>query len=562
MAVPAGALAGWIASSLLASASAWAAYPNCPKAPATGSDVETWRQGALAGLDQGQNTVSAVASNIDQCFPQEVPACLKRARAYSLAHDSNLPSTSNTETAADAVMRRPPPGFETPVAPGAPAPNPPTFRLFQGQPGTPGYKDIEQIAKERGWPVVRYKSRHSGGFEKTTASLLMIRVPGDKLSPPKDYDQYINIGLPADPEDYVEGGKIDPIPKGRIPTEEDYKTKSGLPTIWTIVTVQRPKGNRPPRVFFDLFKRQAGSPDYVENYTPSVRSTCYECHPNGIREISPLGYGLRESDVKDGKAMPPEQWKAVQEMNASMEHNTGFKMQDWGTYTRNGRTEKLIDPEGEGPVVGPVKPLTRKIITRPDGTKVIEYPTRTREFIMGENGEAGCATGQTEWDLTDIFGRPPGKTNIYRLTDSPAINWRKVRDAMSCASCHNNRIRGSLNAGTRFSEIAFKILVDRSMPLGRHHNPLQQGDDAKDVVDELNDNERIALASCLYAEFQQEKNKIPDWLTEISCTKNESVADVHASGGAVSAHPEVNHPGPGAGPAAEPGGTAGGAVPH
>jgi hypothetical protein len=155
----------------------------------------------------------------------------------------------------------------------------------------------------------------------------------------------------------------------------------------------------------------------------------------------------------------------------------------------------------------------------------VDYPTRSEEFIVGKDGKGGCANSTAKYDLTDIFGRAAGRENRYELTASPPINWKKVKNFMSCASCHNNQIRGGLNAKTSFDLIAFKILVDQSMPLGVHKNPRDPGSPDSAVVDELNPNERIALVSCLQAEFKLEANKTREWLQQISCGNNESFPD-------------------------------------
>ena len=88
---------------------------------------------------------------------------------------------------------------------------------------------------------------------------------------------------------------------------------------------------------------------------------------------------------------------------------------------------------------------------------------------------------------------------------------------MNCASCHNNRSRGALNELTDYAQIDFKILVDQSMPLGAHVNPLENGDAQSEATDELTADERIALANCLEEEFKLEQQELAKWLTATSC---------------------------------------------
>ena len=131
---------------------------------------------------------------------------------------------------------------------------------------------------------------------------------------------------------------------------------------------------------------------------------------------------------------------------------------------------------------------------------------------------SGCQNRRTTVDVTDIFGRDPGRNNIYTFTSSPPVDWQKVSDAMDCQMCHNNERQGVLNSITSLDQIDFKILVDQSMPFGMHKNPLDQGENpSAPVVDQLNPNERIALANCLKAEWELERTKTKDYLKSVSC---------------------------------------------
>jgi hypothetical protein len=374
--------------------------------------------------------------------------------------------------------------------------------------------DLEQIAKQQGWPMVRYKSRYSGGFDQETPSLLMIRVPGAKMNPPVDYDRYLNIPLPADQTD-----PLNPVPGNAVVTPEEFKNErrdgKTLPRTFTIVTVKRKTQTEPSQVFFARYVRNGANESKFTPLPPQQLSGCYNCHASGMREISPLGYHVRDGE----RQMPSDMWKATQEMNASMEIDMGYETMDWGGAAdpSTGKMKKFLVPASYGPEIGPLAPLTRQEKTNSDGSKTITFPTRTQEAIMGKNGQPGCAQMRTTVSVVDIFNRAPGLHNIYTLTQDPPIRWEKVRDAMNCAGCHNNKQRGALNAGLGFGEINFKILVDQSMPYGWHRDPMERGNPGMPVIDLLNPNERIALANCLLAEWQQEQGKTADWLKENSC---------------------------------------------
>jgi hypothetical protein len=289
----------------------------------------------------------------------------------------------------------------------------------------------------------------------------------------------------------------------------------------TMITVQRPSAGRPARVLFNMFQRPkgGGDPFFRPTPNPDVNGLCYQCHPNGIREISPLGFHVNPEEQASGRVAPEAEWRAALEMNNSMELNNGFKTSDWGTgLDAQGHRRPLVNPDSYGPAYGPIHPLTRTTTPQSDGSTRVEYPTRSESFINS------CAQSRTEINLQDIFGRAGGKNNIYRLTPTPAINWQRVADAMNCASCHNGRIRGTLNSRTEVSTIEFKILVDQSMPVGHHRDPLAQGSSTTPVADELNPNERIALANCLEAEFAQESRRLKEWLEQVSCSANANVA--------------------------------------
>ncbi|RYF30206.1 MAG: hypothetical protein EOO38_32595, partial [Cytophagaceae bacterium] len=125
-----------------------------------------------------------------------------------------------------------------------------------------------------------------------------------------------------------------------------------------------------------------------------------------------------------------------------------YRSPDYGSIIdEKGKVRPAINAEGMGPLYGALKPLNRKVITKPDGTKEITYPTRTKDFILGDgNGNRGCATSQETWNLRDIFMRAPGRDNSYTVNRTLPTDWHKVKNAMNCASCHNSALHGPLNA--------------------------------------------------------------------------------------------------------------------
>lgn len=492
------------------------AKQNCPNL--TSAKELAKLQADLAGelSRNGSHKIETVLEKLDACFPQKnkIPACFTRIydRAEFLLTSSFSAKYSMVTVDNELNMRRPPEELMA-VEPKS---NEKLMRLFQTNP----YKDAEQIAKENGWPVVRYKSRHSGGFDSTTPSLLMIHVPGNMMSPPVDYDRYINIALPADQEDRspdMNSINVHPIPKEKVPGPEYYKKGNDQPNTTTILTVQKGTGKNPSRIFFTKYDR---SGEFWSKANINPVQACYSCHPNGMRSISPLGFSISAKEHAAGQIMPDGHWKKVREMNGSMSLVQKNGIPDWGQIRDSaGKVRPLLNLNGVGPVYGPLKPLQRKVVKKEDGSQQVIYPSRTKKFILS------CAKENTTISVRDIFGRAPGRDNVYQMNSDP-IDWKKVKKAMNCASCHDNKIHGSLNNSTDTSLIQYKILVDRSMPLWAHRNPLDKVDTSTSaaVTDALNLNERMALVNCLFKEFNEELKLEKNWLTELSCTQSNKVA--------------------------------------
>lgn len=477
------AWASLLSSGIVASTTALGAFPDCPTgAPVAAEGLTTWRAEAVAAM--GSGNASGVSAAIKQCFPAKVPVCLQRVSDLTT---TTLGSPSQDASFQDTPQRQPPPEL---FAPGA---GPTDFKYFVRT-------DIEALAKEKGWNIVRYKSRHAGGFDSSTSSLMMLHVPGDKVTPPVGYDRWLNFALPAD----VQAEEMNPTPQQKIPDEATFAaegTGPSIPRTFTMVSLDKAADGKPGQVYFQMFKRTGfGSGIYTPSGTAGV-SSCYSCHPNGLRSISPMGYHVRAGEPQ----LPPDAWAAVKTINDAMDEGADLKMVSWRDVGGN----PLMRPKAYWPIYGANKPLNGM--------------TRTREFIMGgtlANGTTveGCYKSRPTVKVTDIFGRPPGRNNIYKLNDTPDIAWEKVRDAMKCETCHNNKGRGAINKGTSYEQVDFKILVDQSMPLGFHENPLDQGQDpAAAVKDSLTGDERIALANCLKDEFAMEAPFQKEWLTAQAC---------------------------------------------
>ncbi len=477
--------------------------------PTDGSPVqlERFRDAAATALSTSPNAVDSTHEDLKRCFADRVPACVQRVQSFVSTRRTFSSSAYDTHARDDARKQPPEEFIDRRVSGG-------TLVLRN---------DIENIAKSKNWPVVRYKSRHAGGFDAETPSLMMIRVPGDQLDPPVNYDRYLNFPIPAD--DAVDD--LNPLPQKNLALSPDELERGDHPRQFTIVTVTRPPLDQRSEVLFQKYGRSGSR--WVPDSPASVAS-CYGCHPSGLRAISPLGYHVRKNpDGQTERQLPESEWVKVREMNHAMDVSMNGKLPDWRGVERSGEFRSFLDVAGVGPIVGPTNPLTRITIPREDAPPIEVPLTRQKEFIIGGtlNGVEypGCYQARQEISVRDIFGRPPGRGNVYRLTREPAVRWQAVRDAMNCGSCHGNVARGALNDRIDFAQIDFKILVDQSMPVGFHQNPMDRGSPNAPVQDRLNPNERIALANCLKVEFQSyERNKTKEWLTEQSCGANSTAA--------------------------------------
>jgi mono/diheme cytochrome c family protein len=456
-------------------AGALAANLDCPDT-ITAQDLTRWRLEAAQQLEQGTMTDRSVAERIRTCFGSQVPLCLQRMNDYVSRNDT-APASMDTPLRSSPAKQAPVELFLNQAA-----------RFEYGVP-----EDIEERAAALGWPSVRYKSRHSGGFDRDTASLLMIYVPGDRVNPPVNYDRWLNFALPEDPISEASN----PTPSSPIPSAEDYAAEArgevSLPKVFTMVSLDRRQDDKPAQVYFQRFLRRTGNAVFKPEGNADPKR-CVSCHPNGLRAISPLGYHVR----KDENMMEEEAWKTVQLINAAMVKAAGQRPVSWReapVSAGSTQTKALLNPGAFGPAIGPLLPLNGQ--------------SRTVEFINQ------CAQRRRTINLRDIFGRAPGRGNVYRLSSRPQIDPAKVLRFMNCAACHGSASRAPLNALTDWAQVDYKILVDQSMPLGAHKNPLESS--SGEVQDTLNPDERIALANCLQAEFELEIQEKTRWLTQTQC---------------------------------------------
>lgn len=412
---------------------------DCPKADDP-SAVTKWRQEEIRRFETGAGDTNA---KIRRCFPGKIPRCLSQLSIQ--AKDRKPVSTEGPETALDV--------------PGSWRKLPPPFQARGGKSTSPARlpRDLEAIAAKKGWKSVRFKTRSTGGFGASN-SLLLIQVPGETLMPPEPVDRFIQVSLPPDNGSARYGN---PVPQGRLEKADPQWAED-----FAVITVRRGTSLLPSRFAYELF--QPGKSPGAYTISPrSPSKECQLCHPNGLRQISPLGMITEPGEP----ALPDAAKAGVAAMNRLLASYPGV---DWGTA--KGGSESAFDA-GRVPALGPVSPWSAS--------------TRTRNFLVGADGKSGCAFSQPSYEAP---GRLKGQT--LEMSGKP-IRWERVRDAMSCATCHGAGPRQPL-ARTIRSEILFKVGVERSMP----------------PAADLTDDERLALVSCLLAERKEEQKS---FLASTSC---------------------------------------------
>lgn len=458
----------------------------CEEIAISGS-IRTWRNGLAKALEQGSISDATAAAQVNRCFPKDVPQCAQRLAAYA-QRDDIAPSGSDG-TLVDLPQKQPPAEIIDPVS---------------GKYWIPD--NIEQIARDKGWTSVRYKSRHAGGFDPGTPNLLMVYVPGDKVNPPVPFDRWLNFPLPIDDDEPAASVPQKPRPKFGPPRREEYELPNDFPGTFTMVSQDRATADKPSNVYFQMFRRDSGSAAFSAGGAVDLAG-CVSCHPNGLRAISPLGYHVRKGEER----LPDEDWKAVELINRKMIEGAGFKAALWGAGGTPGLRKPLYRAE-RGPTMGPTVP--------------VNGISRTKAFILGGviNGQQidGCYKRASSIAVRDIFGRKPGiykDHSEFSLSETPVINADKVIAAMNCESCHANGQRWPLNQDNQsaIAQVRFKVLVDQSMPLGLHLNPFEPGNDTGEAVDQLTADERFALMNCLEAEFELEQANLEKWLTQVDC---------------------------------------------
>ncbi|MEO5667178.1 MAG: hypothetical protein ABIR96_03890 [Bdellovibrionota bacterium] len=416
---------------------------ECPPDSNSGAVLDLWRSEAVKVVLHGNYGV--VRNTLKKCFPDKVPACLKDLAQYVDQKTAKPPGNIKAALQQVSSIQKPkdlPEEFWVRDANGD---------VSDTQVRMP--KNILQLAAQKGWPATPYKTRSSGGFEGG-GNLFVVVVPGAK----RDIALQVEIA-PG-------GNRSDPMPT--IPEDGSITGRGRL----TMIYVDKNKAQQHIGQFRSAFKSDGQNDVYNWDETPENPKYCMSCHANPFRPISPVGYKALNGE---DKPMTPEHKAKVDEINKilAIDHS------EWPTIQSDGHDMKT----------------SRDVDEQPIGWAPKDSPTRTQQFIEE------CSKNLMEEKIYGFAG--------YSSTVTPdptqPLNWKKVRTAMACYSCHNGDMRGTLGLQS-FSqkEIRFKLLVDRSVPEGM----------------DLNTNERLAIYQCLHKEGEALADtwtKSGAWMTQKEC---------------------------------------------
>lgn len=399
-----------------------------------GTTISQWRDSAIARVSQGN--YSELLESINQCFPTAVPKCLDAAKDYAQKTISVAQPAAPTPLSIQSELDLPP-EFLPKDAEG---------KIIPGSVKIPD--NIFELAQEKKWKVLDYKTRSTGGFDN--APNLLLVVLQDWPVPNKDV--FLQISPPPAADSLSHGE--DPKPSPRI--------TSGQRTLTVITadkTVNPPVGQL----------RLMNGADSIYRWNNNLQgASCIACHTVPLRAISPRGY----DQVNFEKLMTDDDQKLVSDINQLMKIDNF----SWGTDQNGNR-------------------LGAKLDSHPYGWAPPNSTTRTEAYIRSCFAERNSQSysGFGAYDVT-----------IQTKTEAQLEDWVKIKNAMNCVGCHDNKTRGYLHEGYSFDEIKFKVLVDRSMPL--------------DV--ELNTDERLTLIRCIQKEHGETRPawiQQGAWMKKVSC---------------------------------------------
>jgi hypothetical protein len=159
--------------------------------------------------------------------------------------------------------------------------------------------NYREIAKNKGWKVFKYRSRTVPNPPRSSYNRVLIVVPG-----PKD-DKYIQFTISDD------------LSKPNRPEQ-----------LIDFISVEHNKNdyNKNAQVHFTQFWRNSSGKKPVDKiHTGQGYDSCYSCHPNGVRELSPEPGSYSKEDAKSLKEI-----KKMMSGYGKQEFNNAIHREAWG----------------------------------------------------------------------------------------------------------------------------------------------------------------------------------------------------------------------------------------
>ncbi len=406
---------------------------SCPPvndSEVSGEDLKNWRESLVKDVLNKKH--KQVLQQLDACFSNSLPSCLADLAefAQTLSNSDWQPQYPTCDNSILSSVNDLPPEL---------------IEEVKGEKFIRFPANLEALAKAKGWKTALYKTRSSGGFDGSQLLYLLV-IPGTKENGMKEH--YLQISPPSG----VNRPQDDPTAVAR-----DNNPHIGLKTL-TIISVDR--SQKPPvGQLKRMYKEQSAN---LYSWSSQLESFgCIKCHTVPLRAISPVGFGqLNPPEI----AMSKEEQDNIRAINEMM----NIPDLSWGKCVSNNRVWSM----------GP------SLHRAPTGWAPKGSPTRKKDFI--EN----CVS-TTRKNLN--FRSEMGYFKTFSLSQDfeKKVDRDRIVKAMNCIECHDNSKRGYLHADFSTQEITFKVLVDRSMPLG---------------FDNMSIDERMVLLNCL----QEEKKELTE----------------------------------------------------
>ena len=376
---------------------------QCPANVNDGAALTSYRDNAIEAMVASGSSVGVtnVRQSLRSCFPAGVPSCLKEVEyhaTYSSTPSFNDDSSGESRNLVLNSERDLPPEFLVRNS---------NNEVVSGVLRFP--PNLMQLAKQKGWKAVSYKTRSTGGFD-TAPNLTIVAIPGATK------DTYLQISPPPDNS-----------PGAATRTHTSGDPSKGQNTL-TVISVD--KSRNPPVGELRLmhFDEIAGGYRWQNNTTSQ---SCISCHTTPLRPISPIGYLTTNGN---DPRLSREDERTVTEINEMMQ----VRNLSWGHFG-DPETSRRRGPSPSSQPLGWAPPASH---------------TRDEAFIRE------CSSNLQPVNYTGFGG--------YSFQAKPGTNetvdWRKISQAMNCVKCHNGEVRGTIHEGYSPREVQFKVLVDRSMP--------------------------------------------------------------------------------------------------